>query len=262
MALVQEATAVLIELNQKIEEPAANASSVRDLLEKLRDEIDKRSQTTPDWAKDQERKLTQSEVYQLAQMGGLWLVLAIVGAVAMTIVAFEGFSNTMDAKLRWALAFGQAIAFYGVGALLGAGEVIVRRGPEEHERRVAAAPVLSRWFAYGIGGMLVAFFLVLVLTTARGTEWLVNLVLGLFLAAAGYHLNPLLNVVGLWQRRMWNSGVGAVQAAWLASVRVIQFVVVVLERVAYAFRRPKPPAQQPPVEDLHTLAHSASSSGE
>jgi hypothetical protein len=253
--VLKGAVAASTDLDQKIQGPAANAESVREQLEKLDAEIRQRSETAPDWAKSEERELTRTEVYQLALTGGLWLTLTLIGATVMTVIGLGSFTHSMEPSLRWALAVGQAVAFLGVGGLLGAGETIVRRGPGEHERKVAAAPVLSRFLACAIGGALVGFYLVLAFTTIRGAEWIVNAILGLFLAAAGYHLNPLLNVVRLWLRRVWGLAVLIVQALWLAFVHVMRFLVVVLESVAYLFaapldkirswRGPKPPQPMP-----------------
>jgi hypothetical protein len=250
-----DAVSAANEIDKKIQGPAANAENVLKSVEKLRQEIEERSKLAPDSARGVELELTRPEVYQLAQMGGLWLTLTLIGATAMTVIGLEGFSDSMDPKLRWALAIGQAVAFFGIGALLGSGEMIVRRGYGENERDVIVAPALSRWMAYGIGCVLVVFYLALAFTTIRGAEWMVNLILGLFLIAAGYHLTPLLNVVRLWLRRTWNLAVLIVQALWLAFMQVLRFIVVVLESVAHIFaapldvirsqRGPKPPTPAP-----------------
>jgi hypothetical protein len=42
----------------------------------------------------------------------------------------------------------------------------------------------------------------------------------------------------LWLRRLWNVVVIAFQMIWLALVRLVQFVVIILENLSYLFALP------------------------
>jgi hypothetical protein len=107
---------------------------------------------------------------------------------------------------------------------------------------VWAAPRFSRQAAYVVGGLLVVTYVALFFTVAwpmgRGAVWFCNLVVGMFLIAAGYQLSPLLNVIRLWLWRLWNAVVLVLEALWLALMRLLQVVVVILENTAYLLATP------------------------
>jgi hypothetical protein len=177
-------------------------------------------------------------VYQLAQKGGLWLMLTLIGAAVMIVIGLGSFSHLMAPTLRWALAVLPAVVFFAVGMLSGSGETIVRTGSGENERNLIVAPVFSTWMAYFIGCGMVVFYIVLAFRRIHGAEWLVTPVLGLFLIAAGYHLIPLLRVLRLWLRRVWDILVQIVHALGLLLIHAARFIVVVLEHVTYLFAAP------------------------
>jgi hypothetical protein len=140
----------------------------------------------------------------------------------------------------WVLAVGQAVAFFAVGLLLGAGETVVQG--TRTKRNVWPAPQFSRLLSYILGcTILVAhlvIFFAIALPIRLGGLWFLNLLVGLFLIAAGYQLIPILSVMPLWLRRLWNLVVIAFQMIWLALVRFAQFLVIVLENLSYLFALP------------------------
>ena len=223
--------------------PVANGESVRKELDRVWKEVETLKGAAPVWAKDKEAALTRTEVHQLGQKGGLWLTLAMLGIVVITITglnSFEAFNPSLKPTMLWVLAVGQAVLFFGVGFLLGAGETVVQGSGSE--RSVWAAPRFSRLAAYVVGGFLVVTYVALFLAVAwpmgLGAVWISNLVVGLFLIAAGYQLSPLLNVVRLWLWRLSNVALLVLEALWLALMRFLHFVVVILENVAYLLATP------------------------
>lgn len=223
--------------------PATNAESIHEELVRVSDRVENLKEVVPEWAKDTEISLTRTEVHQLAQSAGLWLLLSMTGLFVITVIglyAFASFYPFLQPLLLWVLAAGQAVAFMAVGLLLGAGETVVQGS--ERERKVWAAPQFSRLLAYTLGcAMLiahVAIFFLIALPTRLGGLWFLNLLVGLFLIAAGYQLSALLNVIRLWLWRLWNVVVLVFQVIWLAIVRLVQFVVVILENIAYLLALP------------------------
>lgn len=238
-----EAKAEASGAGQIVQGPAANAASVREELDRVFKQMENLKDVVPEWAKDTEMPLTRTEVHQLAQTAGLWSLLSMTGLFVITVTglyAFGLFYPSIQPLLLWVLALGQAIAFFAVGFLLGAGETVVQGA--ERERKVWAAPQFSRLLAYTLGcAMLiahVAIFFVIALPTRLGGLWFLNLLVGLFLIAAGYQLSALLNVMRLWLWRLWNVVVLVFQVVWLAIVRLVQFVVVILENLAYLLALP------------------------
>ncbi|MBI4428092.1 MAG: hypothetical protein HY562_03125 [Ignavibacteriales bacterium] len=229
--------------DQVIQGPATNAESVHEELVRISDRVENLQKTVPEWAKDTEEPLTRSEVHDLAQRAGLWLLLTAAGLCVITITGLytlESFYPSLLPLLLWVLAVGQAVAFFAVGLLLGAGETIVQG--THGERKVWAAPQFSRLLAYILGcAILIAhlvIFFAIALPISLGGLWFLNLLVGLFLIAAGYQLIPLLNVMRLWLRRLWNVVVIAFQMIWLVLVRIVQFVVIVLENLSYLLALP------------------------
>jgi hypothetical protein len=223
--------------------PAANGESVCEELVAVMKRVEVLKDAPPEWAKDKEAALTRTEVHQLAQSGGLWLTFSLLGVVVMTITGLSSFATFylgLKPMVLWVLAVGQAVMFFGVGFLLGAGETVVQGG--EGERRVWAAPRFSHWGAYVVGGLLFVTYIVLFFTIAwpmgLGAVWFLNLLVGLFLIAAGYQLSPLLNLVRLWLWRLWNVLVLVLEALWLALMRLLQLVIVILENVFYLLATP------------------------
>lgn len=240
---LNEAKAAATDADKILHGSATNAESVRQQLDQVLKQVEALKGTTPEWARDKEAALTRTEVHQLAQTGGLWLTVALLGAGAMTITgaySFKAFYPDLEPVMPWVLAVVQAVVFFGVGLLLGAGETVVQGS--EGERRVWAAPRFSRLLAYVLGGSLVITYVALFFIVAwpmglRGV-WFLNLLVGLFLVAAGYQLSPLLNVLRLWLWRLWNVVVLVLEGLWLALMRLLQLVVVILENVAYLLATP------------------------
>ena len=132
------------------------------------------------------------------------------------------------------------LVFFGSGLLFRSGEVVVRgSGPE---RTFVSAPIWSR----ALGCLLVAVVTgIYLLVTLRGDMaryqrvlWLFNLLVGLFLAAAGYHLSPLLSVVRLWVRRMWNLAAVAAESLYVLALRLVGGVFTVLEYASFLLATP------------------------
>lgn len=71
-----------------------------------------------------------------------------------------------------------------------------------------------------------------------GAVWFSNLVVGLFLIAAGYQLSPLLNVVRLWLLRVWNLVLYVLEVLWFALVRLVHVMVLILEYIFYLLAMP------------------------
>lgn len=242
-AALKKAKATATNADKLLQGPVANGESVRQELDRVSTVVEALKGVAPEWAKDKMVALTRTEVHQLAQTGGLWLSLALIGMVVMTITglsSFEAFYRNLQPLMLWVLAIGQAVLFFGVGFLLGAGETVVEGG--EGERRVWAAPRFSRWGAYVVGGSLVITYITLFFIVAwpmgLGGVWFLNLLIGLFLIAAGYELSPLLNAVRLCLWRLCNVVVFVLEASWMALIRVLQLVVVILENVAYLLATP------------------------
>ena len=231
------------EMDNFLQGPAANGESVREELDKVWKQIGDLKDSAPEWAKDKEATLSRSEVHQLAQKGGLWLTFASLGITVMTITglnSFEAFNPNLKPTVLWVLAVGQSVVFFGVGFLLGTGETVVQGSGTE--RRVWAAPRLSTWCAYVVGALLVVTYIAVFFTVASplglGAIWFSNLVVGLFLIAAGYQLSPLLNVVRLWLWRVWNVIVLALEGLWLGLMRLLQMALAILENVSYLLAAP------------------------
>lgn len=229
--------------DQVIKGPAINAESVYEELVRVSHSVENLHKTVPEWAKDSEAPLTRSEVHDLSQRAGLWLLLTAVGLCVITITGlhtFASFYPSLLPMLCWVLAVGQAVAFFAVGLLLGAGETVVQGA--NGQRKVWAAPRFSRMLAYILGcAILIAYlvvFFAIALPIRLGGLWFLNFLVGLFLIAAGYQLISLLNVMRLWLRRLWNVVVVVFQMIWLALVRLVQFVVIILENLAYLLALP------------------------
>ncbi|MBI3952084.1 MAG: hypothetical protein HY314_16680 [Acidobacteria bacterium] len=71
--------------------PAVNGESLRQELDRVWKQVEAIKGAAPEWAKDKEAALTRTEVHQLAQTGGLWLTLALVGVVVMTKTGLNSF---------------------------------------------------------------------------------------------------------------------------------------------------------------------------
>lgn len=231
------------EMDNFLQGPAANGESVREELDKVSKQIGTLKDSAPEWVKDKEATLTRSEVHQLAQQGGLWLTFASLGITVMTITglnSFEAFNPNLKPMVLWVLAVGQSVVFFGVGFLLGTGETVVQGSGTE--RRVWATPRLSTWCAYVVGALLVVTYITLFFVVASplglGAIWFSNLVVGLFLIAAGNQLSALLNVVRLWLWRVWNVIMLALEGLWLGFMRLLQMALAILENVSYLLAAP------------------------
>jgi len=241
--MLRQAKTVSENMDNLLQGPAANSESVREELERIWKQVTALKNAAPEWVQEKEATLTRSEVHQLAQKGGLWLTFAVLGVSVMTITglnSFEAFNPSLKPTVLWVLAVGQSVVFFGVGFLLGTGETVVQGTGTE--RRVWAAPRLSTWCAYVVGGLLVLTYIALFFGVASqlglGAIWFSNLVVGLFLIAAGYQLSPLLNVVRLWLSRVWNLIMLALEGLWLGFMRLLQIALAILENVSYLLAAP------------------------
>lgn len=230
-------------VDQIIQGPATNSESVQQELTRISDRAQSLQRTIPEWAQDSEKPLVRSEVHDLAQRAGLWLLLSTIALMVITInglYTFAPFFSTPQPFLSWILAIGQAAAFFTVGLLLGAGETVVQG--TESERRVWAAPQLSRLLAYILGFTILithlVIFFVIALPLGLGGLWFLNLLIGLLLTAAGYQLISLLNVMRMFLLRFWNVVIIVFQMIWLALIRLMQFVIIIFENISYLFALP------------------------
>jgi uncharacterized protein YukE len=245
--------------------PADNGESVRQELDRVWKQVEALKSAAPEWAEDKEAALTRTEVHHYALIGGVWLTFALLGVVLMIytgLSSFAAFYPALERRLLGILAVTVAVAFIGVGFLLGMGETVVQGGESEQRRRVWAAPRFSRWLAYAVGGLLVAIHITLFFAVAwpmgLGGVWFLNLVIGLLLIAASYQLSPLFNVVPLLFRRLWNAVVLVLEALWLALIRLLRLGIVILENMAYFLAAPldKVLARRREVEKVTIEQHS------
>ncbi len=241
---LNEAKKTINDIDKVLHGPADNSVSVREQLDFVLIELKKLSGEIPEWAQDKEEKLTRTEVHQLAQTGGIWLTLALLGIVAVTMAGFSSlsaFNPGISPTILWILSAVLAAVFLGIGLLFGTKATLVQG--EKGERRVWAWPPLARLASYAIGGLLVAahlaVFFIMALPFGMGTVWFSNLVVGLFLIAAGYHLGPLLNIVfRLWFPQVGNWVLNVGEAVWITLIRLVQVVVVILENIFYLLAMP------------------------
>lgn len=240
---LDEAKRIVGDIDNVIQGPATHYASVREQLDFVLVELKKLSGETPEWARDKEEELTRTEVYQLAQTGGIWLIFALLGIVAVTLTglnSFAAFYPDLPRVILWIMAVGQAVVFFGVGYLFSTRVTFVQG--TKGERGVLTSPRFSRIASYIIGGLLVVTYLTLLFTTASpigmGAVWFSNLVVGLFLIAAGYQLSPLLNIVRLWLLRVWNLVLHVLEVLWFALVRLVHVMVVILENIFYLLAMP------------------------
>jgi len=240
---LNEAKKTISDIDKVLHGPAANSESVREQLDFALVELKKLSGETPEWAQDKEEKLTRTEVHQLAQTAGIWLIFALLGVGAVTITglnSFAAFLPDLPRAMLWVLAVAQAAVFLGVGFLFSTGVTVVQGG--KGERREWASPRFSRIASYLIGGLLVVTYLALLFNMAlpigMGTVWFSNLLVGLFLIAAGYQLSPLLNIVRLWLLRVRNIVLYGLEALWITLIRLVRVIVVILENIFYLLAIP------------------------
>jgi hypothetical protein len=241
---LNEAKKTINDIDKVLHGPADNSVSVREQLDFVLVEFKKLSGETPEWAQDKEEKLTRTEVHQLAQTGGIWLTLALLGIVAVTMTGFSSFlafNPGISPTILWILSAVLAAVFLGIGLLFGTKATLVQG--EKGERRVWAWRPLARLASYVIGGLLVAahfaVFFMMALPLGMGIVWFSNLVVGLFLIAAGYHLGPLLNIVfRLWFSQVGNWILNVGEAVWITLIRLVWVVFVILENISYLLAMP------------------------
>jgi hypothetical protein len=241
---LNEAKKTISDIDKVLHGPADNSVSVREQLDFVLVELKKLSVETPEWAQDKEEKLTRTEVHQLAQTGGIWLTLALLGIVAVTMTGFSSllaFNPGISPTILWILSVVLAAVFLGIGLLFGTKATLVQG--EKGERRVWAWRPLARLASYVIGGLLVAahfaVFFMMALPLGMGIVWFSNLVVGLFLIAAGYHLGPLLNIVfRLWFSQVGNWILNVGEAVRITLIRLVWVVFVILENISYLLAMP------------------------
>jgi hypothetical protein len=229
--------------NTAIHGAGSNVESVRDEIDRISKQLTKISGAVPQWAQDKESALTRTEVDHFTQMGGLWFCFTLLGMGVISITglfAYEAFYPNLPPLMLWVLAVGQAFLFLAVGLLLGVGETVVQG--RDTERKVWAAPRFTRWLASLMGGLLLVVYAILFLMVAwpiaLGGVWFLNILMGLFLIACGYQLGPLMNMLRLWFKRVWNVFLIVLEEAWLGFVKLFHFFFVILENVAYLFALP------------------------
>lgn len=236
--VLEETKAALKLAEETIGGPATNSANVWQILTRLMDELQKLKETPPAWTRQKEENLTRSEVYQLADSAGLWLILSILGAVVLIktgLYCFEAFYPSLPNGILWVFAIGQATVFFAVGFLLSL-DVMVVKG-EHDQRQVWSAPYYSHILAFGLGGLAVivylAVFFTLALPLSLGSLWFLNLLVGLLLSAAGKRLGPLLTLTRISWRQTWNTVVEFLENLWLLLVRVFQAVIAVIATIFY-----------------------------
>lgn len=240
---LKAARAAAVDADRVIQGPAANAGSVQEMLGEVRQTVGSLSDQPPSWAARQEQaKLSQSEVHRLAQAAGLWSTFATFWITVMAVTGltcFGAFYPAFEPLLLWTMAVGQALIFFAAGFLLGVGDTVVQEG---EGRKVVSPPNFSRVAGFVLGGLLIVTYVALFFTLAKATGlraiWGSDLLVGLFLIAAGHQLGPLLNVVRLWLRRVWNLVLLVLEAAWLGFMRLLHILVIVLEYASYLLAAP------------------------
>jgi hypothetical protein len=240
---LQKAKVLAADADRNIHGPALNAASVRETIEEAVGKLETVRAQPPQWSSVSHTALTASEVHQIAQKAGLWLIFALAGSAAMTatgLTCLSFFALGLDRPLVWLLSFIQGVVFFAAGLLLGAGETVVRAG--KGETQVVSDSPMSHMAGYALIAILTGVYLVVLFGIARMTGlmtvWALNLLVGLFLAAAGHQLSPCLNVLRLFLWRVWNVVVTIFEALWLGLMRLVHGVVLVLEQVFYLLATP------------------------
>lgn len=230
---LSDAKLVSSNLEAQLSGNAARAESFRNLVEQAMEEAKKLQGATSVWI---ERPLTSIEVFDLSQKGGLWFVCSTVIAVVLGIVSFESVSRLHEPALRWALAIAPVVVFFGVGVLLNSGESLIVKGSDCQMRVVT--PLHTRLAGLLLGSILVVFYVALAFSSTRGATWFINLIIGLFLVAAGYQMTPLMNVLRLWLKRVCSLVALLGQVIWITVAVVVSFVVSILENLFFMFASP------------------------
>jgi hypothetical protein len=240
---LQKVKVLAADADRHIQGPALNAASVRESMEEALRKLETVRTQAPQWSSVSHTVLTPSEVHQIAQKAGLFLIFALAGSAAMTatgLTCLSAFALGLDPALLWLLSFIQGVVFFAAGLLVGAGETVVRAS--QGENQVVSDSPMSLMAGYALIAILTGVYLVVLFGIARltglMTVWALNLLVGLFLVAAGHQLSPCLNVLRLFLRRVWNVVVAIVEALWLGLMRLVHGVVLVLEQVFYLLATP------------------------
>lgn len=230
-------------IDKIIQGPAKNAESVHQELIRVSDRVENLKKFTPEWVNISEKPLARSEVHNIAQRAGIWLVLSTISLFVMTLIGFYTFASfysLFPPILLWLIAFVQAVYFFSVGLMLGTTEIVVQ--DTKGEKKVLVKYHFSRLLAYFLVCAILIFytwiFFNMALPKKLGSIWGLNFLVGLLLTAAGNQLIPFLNVISLWLLRIWNVVVIILQMTWLALLRIIQFIIIILENLFYLLSMP------------------------
>lgn len=228
-ARAEECERLLASDNDKAETVNSAAERVRNQIEVMRDH-------PPSWACAGETDLSVADVYQLANLAAVWLFLALLATFGLIYTGWEllwYLAGGLPLALYLALGAIQVVIFLGSGLLFRVGEIVVGKAGS---RTIAVwAPIQNRtlqfvWVALVAG---VYFYIALRPDVARyqSVFWLFNLLLGLLLGAAAYHLANLLVVAHLLLLRIWNL---ASSSAERTSFLVVRFFGILFTLVEHA----------------------------
>ena len=212
------------------------AENLSSAIKQVCGQIEQIREQPPEWARVDEKELGIADVHHLAGQAGVWIIVTLVAAALLIYTGFE---------MIWYLAGGlppalylvpgavQVLVFFGSGFIFRAGEVVV--GNIGSRRISVKAPHLSRVLSGVLVATAAVSYLYIVLRldipSYQSVFWLFNLLLGLVLAAAAYHLHPLLTVGRLWLRRIWNRTARATEWLYLLVLRFVGTLLTVLEYV-------------------------------
>ena len=85
---------------------------------------------------------------------------------------------------------------------------------------------------------LAAVYIWLAYTSQAGVLWVLILIFGAFLVAAGYQLAPLLGVLPLWFRQVWDLMLAGLARLAHLLTWLVAIVVALLEHLFYVFAAP------------------------
>ena len=226
-----------------------------DALNKLKMELDRLAPASAAAGVMESTDLSTSEVIQLSQQAGFWIIAGCAALGLMALTGLESFAilaPDLAAWLAWVLATGQAIVWISAGMLFASGETVVK---SETGAVVAAAP-WSRVLGVMLVALLAATYIwVMVLAPQLiRLAWTCNFVFGVMLLAVAYRLHPLLGVALIWLRSVGNllAAVAEFILRLLAHIAhaiavVLDFLAEVLASPILAFKRsgrggPEPPS--------------------
>lgn len=214
--------------------------SVSRLLQDVKSSLEELEEKVPAWPSGSVERLTREDVLQLSLMGSIWLGLSLLGISAVTytgLYCFDMLYPQLDSALIWVLSIAQALVSICIGFLLSTDMTIVN--DKQNKRSVLVSSKYARIGGILLGCLLVGAYLIILFTTALAIEfggiWFLNLLLCLFLAVAGFQLNPLMNVMSLSLLRLRNLVLRFAEALWHFIVWIFYIIFCILE---WLFRLP------------------------